>query len=174
MGFTAVAIGDVLVVGGSSSDRAVIWRSSPSLAITRPQTTVTTGDTWWATHRDTDACALVDQKVLDTLFDDEGVVPRLLPQPVGPVVDCSWTRDDGTPLLSVAIAPARRLEKFTASYPSSLPPPYPLEGICQEASFYPGFLTATARCGDTLVAVSGLPSDEGAMLLKAVARRFAD
>ena len=175
VGLASIVVDGVLLVGGTSADRAVIWRSSPGQAVvTTPETTVTTTETWWAAHRETDACELVAEQDLGAIPGAADTIPRLSPQPVGPLIDCSWLRDDGSTILSVGLAPVRRFETFAASYPSGLPPPEPVAGICQEARYYPGFFTAAARCGDTLVAVSGPPREEATTLLRTIARRFAD
>jgi hypothetical protein len=174
VGLAAIAVDGVLLVGGTSADRAVVWRSSPDEAVITPETTATTTETWWAVHRETDACELVGEQDLSAIPGLAAVTPRLSPQPVGPLIDCSWIGDDGTTILSVGLAPVRRFETFAASYPSGLPPPEPVTGICQEARYYPTFFTAMARCGDTVVAVSGPPKDEATILLRAIARRFAD
>ncbi len=174
VGFSAVAVRGVLVVGGTSADRAVVWRSSPQLAVTPPSTTVTTIETWWARYRSTDVCRLLDHNTLQATLGPNGGTPRLLPNLNGPVISCTWSRDDRSLSLSIEIAPARRLEAFEANYPHSLPPPKPVTGVCQDGRYYAAFTTMMARCGDTVVAVSGPPEDEGVTLLKVIAKGLAD
>lgn len=174
VGFSAVVVRGVLLVGGTSADRAVVWRSSPQLAVTTPSTTVTTVETWWARYRTTDVCRLLDPNTLQATLGPNGGTPRLLPNLNGPVISCNWSRDDGSLSLSIEIAPARRLEVFAANYPTNLPPPKPVSGVCQDGRYYAAFTTLIARCGDTVVAVSGPPEGDGVTILEVILKRLAD
>lgn len=181
VGFAALTLRSLLLVGGSSGDRAVIWRTSlrragevagttvPSqgaAATAARKPPVPTG-TWWAAHGHTNACDLVDERALRSTLGARPVMANLLSVASGPVIDCLWELPNGT-FVGVEIAPQERLDRFVASYPSRLPPPEPITSTCEGAGYYSGTETAIARCGDTTVAVSGLARDPAAALLASI------
>jgi len=170
----AVVHRGVLVVGGISSDRAVVWRTSPAAAVTPPQVTTTIPTPWWVTHGEDDLCRMAPPVAVTAAVGPVPARPRLLPEPAGPTVSCTWLKEGGDTALQIQIAPARRLDVLAANYPAGLPTPKEVDGVCEGGTYYPAFATLVARCGDTAVAVGGLPQDTATILMKVFVEELDD
>jgi hypothetical protein len=184
-----VAIDGVVLVGGTTSDRAVVWRSSPGRAQRPPEPTTIpvppprgsgdaevvsgdpVGEAWLAAHAGIDPCQLADVALLRTVMGAEPVVSPVGTSP-GVVIECRWLPPDSNRFVSLQIAQAHRLDAFEAANPSEALSRSPMSGICEDARYYGRVQAAMARCGDMIVAISGLPQEQATVLLRAVSERL--
>jgi len=173
---TAIAHRGVLVVGGTSGDRSVVWRTSPGAAvIPPPEVAVPAPTPWWVAHGEDDLCRMAPAGAVQAALGPVPAMPQLLPEPAGPTVSCTWLTDDGETALLIQIAPSRRLDVLAANYQSAgIGAPQPVAGVCQDGTYYPAFATLAARCGETGVAVGGLPQDKAIVLMKAFVTKLPD
>ena len=181
----ALVVGGVVIVGGTTSDRAVVWRSSPDRArkLSEPTTVpvppargsgdamVTsldpTGENWLTAHGGRNACDLVDPALLRTVL---GAEPTIVPvsASAGIGIECRWRPADGNRFVSIEVTPARRLDAFDSTYPFAVTSRQPIPDICEDAHYYGAVQAAVARCGDSAVAVNGLGQEGATVLLQAV------
>ncbi len=160
----------VLVVGGTSADRAVVWRASLSQSVAQETTTTLNG--WWQRYGRVDACTLLTGPEVADLTRGVPVNPRLSATSDAPRVSCNWYKTDGNSGLSVELAPPAKLQDFAAAYPAELPPRIPVAGPCTDSYYYPAFVTVVGVCRDTGLAVSGVPPEKAQGMLAAAAGRL--
>ncbi len=164
----------VVVVAGTSADRAVVWRSSPAEAEkdTAGPVTSTTIDPFWSRYGRVDACALLTAREVADLTRGVPVTPRLSATHDTPRVVCNWSSAAGNVGLSIELTPPSKVADFAHHYPAELAPRTPVPEACTDAWYYPGIFTVAGVCKDAGVALGGVPSDVAGRYLRAIAARL--